>query len=314
MSFGSRLREARTALGLTQEALGNALGLVSQTISKWERDECMPDAALLSALADTLQVSLDRLFERETGSRADAEAALARWLRPLKGEERRLALESLLDFTFHFLNGRGDEDVSGPYPFDGPDYSREDAMFTLLLDRGMLLYSTGRQLPLFCCLGETAEGWGVLPEETEAQAALWEALGDRETRRTILRAFREDPASWEYERAALIAEYDLHSPEETLARLARLRALHRQGAAVDGTETELFRLSPSLQLLALLLIGRALFPAQPWRGFSEGWTAGRMGKPPLGRKEGPSLPAEAADKLIRIGFMNPAPPENRNRS
>ncbi len=306
MSFGSRLREARTALGLTQEALGNALGMVPQTISKWERDECMPDAALLPALADILQISLDRLFEREKGNCEDAEAAMERWLRPLGAGERRRATESLLGFLFHFLNGRGDED-GGSYPFDGPDFPRENSLFSLLLDRGMLLYSTGRQLPLFCYLGETGEGWGALPEETETQAALWEALGDRETRRAIRRSFTENEIP--YEMAALIADYGLRSPEETLERLARIRVLHRLSTAVDGKETELFRLSPSPQLLALLLIGRALFPAQPWQGLSAATTAGRMGKPLLGRGEGTDLPPEAADKLSRSGFVNTAPPE-----
>ena len=68
MSLGTQIKDARAALGLTQEALAEALGVVPQTISKWERDESQPDAALLPALADTLQTSLDTLFERKTGT------------------------------------------------------------------------------------------------------------------------------------------------------------------------------------------------------------------------------------------------------
>ena len=62
MSLGENIRERRKAAGLTQEALGEKLDMAAQTVSKWERDESMPDAALLPKLADALGCSLDSLF------------------------------------------------------------------------------------------------------------------------------------------------------------------------------------------------------------------------------------------------------------
>ena len=95
MSLGTQIKAARTALGLTQEALAEALGVVPQTISKWERDESQPDAALLPALADALETSLDTLFERQKGAHGDAEEALKRWLLPLPERERMKEMRKL---------------------------------------------------------------------------------------------------------------------------------------------------------------------------------------------------------------------------
>ena len=61
MSLGENIRKNRLALGLTQEALGEKLGMAAQTVSKWERDESLPDASALPKLADTLGTTIDTL-------------------------------------------------------------------------------------------------------------------------------------------------------------------------------------------------------------------------------------------------------------
>jgi transcriptional regulator with XRE-family HTH domain len=47
---------------MTQEQLANLLGVSSQAVSKWETSETYPDGSILVLLANTLEVSLDRLF------------------------------------------------------------------------------------------------------------------------------------------------------------------------------------------------------------------------------------------------------------
>ena len=123
MSLGTQIKEARTALGLTQEGLAEALGVVPQTISKWERDESQPDAALLPSLADTLQTSLDTLVERKTGTHGDAEEALKRWLLPLPEEARMEEMRKLWKSCVLLVFGRWDGPESKQRdPFDFPGY------------------------------------------------------------------------------------------------------------------------------------------------------------------------------------------------
>ena len=64
--MGTRISARRRDKGLTQEALANILGVSNQAVSKWEGDICCPDIALLPLLADTLEMTLDELFGRES--------------------------------------------------------------------------------------------------------------------------------------------------------------------------------------------------------------------------------------------------------
>ncbi len=65
--IGRQIKKYRTAKGITQEQLGNIIGVTTQAVSKWERGGT-PDAELLPALSDALSVSIDALYGREEQS------------------------------------------------------------------------------------------------------------------------------------------------------------------------------------------------------------------------------------------------------
>ncbi len=65
--IGKQIKKYRTEKGLTQEQLGELVGVTTQAVSKWERGST-PDAELLPALADVLNVSVDALFGRQEQS------------------------------------------------------------------------------------------------------------------------------------------------------------------------------------------------------------------------------------------------------
>lgn len=50
MTLGGRIVQFRKALGLSQEALAEAVGVSRQAVSKWELDEAQPDAAKIVLL------------------------------------------------------------------------------------------------------------------------------------------------------------------------------------------------------------------------------------------------------------------------
>ena len=79
-TMGARILRRRKEKGLTQEALANKLGVSNQAVSKWEGDVCCPDLQLLPLLADTLKLSLDELFGREsmakTAQKAEADSQI----------------------------------------------------------------------------------------------------------------------------------------------------------------------------------------------------------------------------------------------
>ena len=60
--IGKRIREARLAKKLSQEQLGERLGVSFQAVSTWETGKFIPDSGHLPELAKELDLSLDALF------------------------------------------------------------------------------------------------------------------------------------------------------------------------------------------------------------------------------------------------------------
>ena len=60
-----RLRYLRLKKNLTQEDVGNAVGITQFTYSNYENNKTEPDLETLKKLADFFEVSLDYLCERQ---------------------------------------------------------------------------------------------------------------------------------------------------------------------------------------------------------------------------------------------------------
>ena len=60
--FGERLKELRLYKKMTQEKLGNLLGVSGNTIYAWETDKQEPSMITLLKLSEIFEVSLDYLF------------------------------------------------------------------------------------------------------------------------------------------------------------------------------------------------------------------------------------------------------------
>ena len=65
MSFGSRLKEKRESLNITQPQLAEMLGVSKGAIGNWETDVNSPRATLLYDLFDILHCDANYLFQDE---------------------------------------------------------------------------------------------------------------------------------------------------------------------------------------------------------------------------------------------------------
>ncbi len=77
MTLGQRIQELRKEQGLSQEALGEKLGVSRQAISKWEGDGAVPEVDKLIALSRLFGFSLNELLQVdvEPGTPEDPGAA-----------------------------------------------------------------------------------------------------------------------------------------------------------------------------------------------------------------------------------------------
>ena len=81
--IGERIKKYRVERGITQEQLGELIGVTTQAVSRWERGGT-PDAELLPSLSQVLGVSIDSLFGQEEQS---LNLTLARRLSRMPQEE-----------------------------------------------------------------------------------------------------------------------------------------------------------------------------------------------------------------------------------
>ena len=72
--FSENLKAMRKAKGYTQEELAIKLNVVRQTVSKWEKGLSVPDAEVLSRMADVLDTKVSVLLGGAVEEEADTNA------------------------------------------------------------------------------------------------------------------------------------------------------------------------------------------------------------------------------------------------
>lgn len=63
MAFGEKLQQLRSRKGLSQEQLADILGVSRQAVSKWERNETLPETEKIIRISEAFGVSIDYLLK-----------------------------------------------------------------------------------------------------------------------------------------------------------------------------------------------------------------------------------------------------------
>lgn len=79
MTLSENIKNLRKRAVMTQEHLADKLGVTRQTVSKWENNMSVPDADILSEMADVFDVSVSELlgYGADNGSTKDYAKILA---------------------------------------------------------------------------------------------------------------------------------------------------------------------------------------------------------------------------------------------
>lgn len=128
--IGENIKRLRTAKGLTQEQLSEAVGVTCAAVSKWERGDTFPDITMLFPLAYFFGVSLDKLmgYDREK-IESDIEALLDEYVRlsrtdALKARELITGAMKKYPDDFRVMNDYMWE-IAGNYADNDPAVLRE---------------------------------------------------------------------------------------------------------------------------------------------------------------------------------------------
>ena len=94
--LGSIIRECRMKKGLTQEQLGQELGVSTQSISRWENSATYPDIIMLPIIADYFEITIDQLMGRTRECKAEEREAFFSDIQQLSVDERINRLREVL--------------------------------------------------------------------------------------------------------------------------------------------------------------------------------------------------------------------------
>ncbi len=68
--LGDRIKELRTAQGISQVELSHRLGVSKQSVSNWENDNIAPSIEVLKKIASYFHCSADYLLELDNSNKA----------------------------------------------------------------------------------------------------------------------------------------------------------------------------------------------------------------------------------------------------
>lgn len=99
-AIGKRIRESRTSLGWSQEALAESVGVGAEMLGRYERGLKFPSHVTLMRLAEVLRLTIDDLFglapaEKRQGTKAE----LYRMLDGLSSPQRHAVALMIRELT-----------------------------------------------------------------------------------------------------------------------------------------------------------------------------------------------------------------------
>ncbi len=88
MTLGEKIQELRRKRGMSQDVLAEKLDVSRQAVSKWERDEAIPETEKIIRLAQEFQVSIDYLLlSKEEENPPESVATPPRPAEPSAGQQ-----------------------------------------------------------------------------------------------------------------------------------------------------------------------------------------------------------------------------------
>lgn len=78
MNIGKTIADYRKAANMTQSEVADQLGVTYQAVSKWERDESLPDITMLPKIADLFDISIDTLLRGSFEMKEEKEVETAK--------------------------------------------------------------------------------------------------------------------------------------------------------------------------------------------------------------------------------------------
>ena len=181
MNIGDNIARIRKAKGITQERLGELMGVSAQAVSKWENGGA-PDVALLPMLAENLGVSVDSLFGLEDRPAGTMAQTLRTWLLSMPADRRIPEMYRALAGSFYTLiqdlGGAVDSRESLPTKTAYETVGDDEVFYRAYIDAGcgQALGILGEDFPMYLLMPRPEGGYARNLADVEDYRRLFACL------------------------------------------------------------------------------------------------------------------------------------------
>lgn len=300
-SIGKQIGKLRQSAGVTQEKLGQALGVTTQAVSRWECGGT-PDASLLPAIAEFFQVSIDELFGREGKKDGESlEGALERRLAACPEKER---YEQAYQLCNHIRNGILSEYMSQQIDILGDDFGDKmggiDVYSSTIMNQCVVWTKVMKDDHSFFLMPEPEKGFGSVLDQPEEYERLFSMLGKPGRSAVLIYLYGNNDsqspgfsAQWVSEGVGL----PLKQVSEILTELTGAEILACQKVRVSREEEiEAYSLKTGMEMSVLLLLLNARYCIHRPTAFAPLWD--ERSKPILAGVRGRSADVEGSDSSL----------------
>ena len=279
MNFADNVKQYRVGLGLTQEALGQCVGVSGQAVSKWETADSFPDPSLLPALADALEVSIDELYGRQTATREGAAKIASELLSAARSHKEKDRI--LFDLCADAFGNRVSHKNLTRLSQDKDD--RVSYMIDLNETEGILLDKGPFR---FLSLAERPEGGWESVCRDEKTAEFLASVGDPDVLKCVLWLLSREGGRIEASLIPKKAGADVSKTNEIISKLTAIGAVSVETFSVSGIERHI---ADSCVLDCIFKGPMLLLLSAAWtcaNGRASRWYMNNQNDPPLAKAEG----------------------------
>ena len=259
--LSEQIAALRKERGLTQEQLGNMVGVSSQAVSKWEKGGT-PDVELLPVLSRQLGVTIDALFGMEGGEQVAVEDALGRWLRGFPVKDRLDKFCHLVwDCIDHFVPGDlilPDMSYPASCKIDGGDGSCQLFLSQFLGESGILLDVHADDFSFVTLWPKPKGGWAQWLAPMEEYQKLFAVLAKPGCMELLGCLYRRN-ANW-FSPGVMVKELKMpkEAVVELLEALTEREILTSMDLELEDGQARVYRVTEPIKLIPFLLLGRVL--------------------------------------------------------
>lgn len=260
--LSERIAGLRRERGLTQEQLGQPLGVSAQAVSKWEKGGA-PDVELLPALADRLGVTVDALFGREGGAPVDMMDLACRYITSQPEGKRLDAICRMLFQATQTMMPAGilSEPVKFPSRCTLPDEAEGPSLLMrsgVKLEEGLLFGAVSEEFSFMTVSPEPENGWAAYFAQNDDYRKLFAVLARPNCLELLELLYSEK----EHYIVAEAAAAHLGLPTEEVAALFEemynIHLLHRQKMELASGMVDTYIVNENFAFVPFMLAGRCL--------------------------------------------------------